>query len=182
MNDRYRRLAASAVLLVAASVAEAAAPKLETYDDRIARRLATIDQKTYEIHRRCYGWQEGIYALLNRLKAFISAQDAKALDDLAARYAPTEMFGVNEGFLKAHKLNVDQAAGDQAWGKGRLEWGAQALQPPDAQYTYFQRYGQVPPDCDPTEARIEAVRTMVWQDEFSRDLYGKAFIPPYDPR
>ncbi len=162
----------------------AAAPIGETYDQRIARRIATLDQKTYEIHRRCYGWQEGIYQLLNRLLPYVAQQDARKLEDLIVRYGPKEMYGTNEGFLNEHPAAFDRKAGDQAWGKGHLEWGAQALQPPDKQYEYYVNYGfnQPPPDCAAAETRIEAVRTLVWNDEFSRELYGKAFIPPYDPR
>jgi hypothetical protein len=171
-------------LVLAGGSASGASPGPETYDQRIARRIATIDQKTYETHRRCYGWQQGIFDLLTRLKPYVTAADAQALDTLIAYYAPTRMYGVNERFLSERTLPLDKAAGDRAWGSGILEWNAQRLLPPDEQYAYYGKYGhgQPPPECAPAEATIEAVRTLVWNDEFARELYGKDFLPAHDPR
>jgi hypothetical protein len=177
---RNRFTAAVVLTALLGQVPQAMANEL---DDRIAARLATIDQKLYETQRRCYGWQQGIYELLTRLKPYIVASDAKTLDDLTAQFAPDQMFGPNETFLAGEMLMVDRKAGDDAWGQGILEWQAQQILPPDQQYAYYGQYGTKFPDgCVEATVKIDDVRTRIEHARDDRNEYGKDYIPPISDR
>ena len=166
-------------LLGALFVAAVSAAQATVIDDKIAALLATLDKQTYEAHRKCYGWQQGIYALLQRLRPLIEKSDLAAFDKMAVLYSKDYLYGPTDLFFSERKLPFDTSGGDKAWGQGELEWGAQAILPPEQQYAYFQQYGygKNPKGCDEVETRIGPVRDKIWRYEFDRDLYGKDYVP-----
>ena len=162
------------VLLVVSSPSSAA-----DLAERITTRLATIDQASYERFRQCYGFQQGVYDLLLRIRSTLSETDATALDQSIKDRDPAGDFGVIQTFLDSEKPAVDTKKGDEAYGRGILEFNAQKLLPPQEQYNYAAQYGALPDDCVALFNRLDDIRRRVTN---ARRMIGTdpSFSPPTD--